>query len=60
VTTTGQERAADGFGGERVIFFDVPGLGGCGEGSRMRMEKVWGKLVDYRLSNGGASVVRTR
>jgi hypothetical protein len=27
---------------------------------RMRMEKVWGELVDYRPSNGGASVVRTR
>jgi hypothetical protein len=33
VTTTGREPAADGFGGERAIFFGVAGLGGCGEGS---------------------------
>jgi hypothetical protein len=69
VTTTGRERAADGFGGERAIFLMLLASVAVGKeavddttvrarcvmplGVRMRMEKVWGELVDYRPSNGG-------
>jgi hypothetical protein len=33
VATTGGERAADGFRGDRAIFFDVAHIGGCRKGS---------------------------